>query len=121
MRMVTGRYPKRLRLMKRASISHLEFSYGARTAIIGVVSWTRREALRFRVFGFLQCRHVLSSSEIHALSAAFDLAMERAARHRPTPSGERQQVVPFFDYDSDAFYPLLDDERLVEVFEDAPG
>ena len=82
---------------------------------------TGREALRFRTFGFLQCRQMLSSREMGALSTAFDAAMERAGRHRPTPSGERQQVVPFFDYDPDAFYPLLDHERLVEVFETLLG
>ena len=82
---------------------------------------TGREALGFRTFGFLQCRQMLSSREMGALSTAFDAAMERAGRHRPTPSGERQQVVPFFDYDPDAFYPLLEDERLVEVFETLLG
>ena len=51
---------------------------------------TGREALGFRTFGFLQCRQMLSSREIDALAAAFDLAMERAERHRPTPSGDRQ-------------------------------
>ncbi len=82
---------------------------------------TGGEALRFRTFGFLQYRQMLSSRETGALAVAFDLAMERAERHRPTPAGARQQVVPFFDYDPDAFYPLLDDERLVEVFETLLG
>ena len=82
---------------------------------------TGREALRFRTFGFLQCRQMLSSREMGALSTAFDAAMERAGRHRPTPSGDRRQVVPFFDYDPDAFYPLLDDERLLGVFETLLG
>ena len=82
---------------------------------------TREEALRFRTFGFLHCRQMLSPREIDALSAAFDLAMAKAERHRPTPSGERQQVVPFFDYDPDAFYPLLDDQRLVGVFDTLLG
>ena len=82
---------------------------------------TREEALRFRTFGFLHCRQMLSPREIDALSAAFDLAMAKAERHRPTPSGERQQVVPFFDYDPDAFYPLLDDRRLVGVFDTLLG
>ncbi len=81
----------------------------------------REEALRFRTFGFLHCRQMLSPREIDALSAAFDLAMAKAERHRPTPSGERQQVVPFFDYDPDAFYPLLDDQRLVGVFDTLLG
>ena len=81
----------------------------------------REEALRFRTFGFLHCRQMLSPREIDALSAAFDLAMAKAERHRPTPSGERQQVVPFFDYDPDAFYPLLDDRRLVGVFDTLLG
>ena len=55
------------------------------------------------------------------LSDAFDLAIARAERCRPAPSGERQQVVPCFDYDPDAFYPLLDDERLLGVFETLLG
>ena len=82
---------------------------------------TREEALRFRTFGFLHCRQMLSPREIDALSDAFDLAMAKAERYRPTPSGERQQVVPFFDYDPDAFYPLLDDQRLVGVFDTLLG
>ena len=81
----------------------------------------REDALRFRTFGFLHYRQMLSPREIDTLSDAFDLAMERAERRRPTPPGERQQVVPFFDYDPDAFYPLLDEERLVGVFETLLG
>ena len=82
---------------------------------------TRDEVLRFRTFGFLHYRQMLSSPEINALSDAFDAAMAKAERRRQTPSGERQQVVPFFDYDPDAFYPLLDDERLAGVFETLLG
>ena len=82
---------------------------------------TGRVALGFRTFGFTHCPRLLSPTEMGALSSAFDAAMERAERHRPTPSGERRQVVPFFDYDPDAFYPLLDDERLVDVFETLLG
>ena len=33
----------------------------------------------------------------------------------------RQQVVPFFDYDPDVFYPLLDDARFIGIFENLMG
>ena len=55
---------------------------------------------------------------MEALSQAFDPAMERARGGAPRqqPGEKRQQVVPFFDYDPEAFYPLLDDDRIVDVF-----
>ena len=30
-------------------------------------------------------------------------------------------MIPFFDYDPDVFYPLLDDERFVDVLETLLG
>jgi len=56
---------------------------------------------------------------MRTLSEAFDAAMTRARDGVPRPEsgGKRQQVVPFFDYDTKVFYPLLDDERLLTVFE----
>jgi len=72
----------------------------------------------FQTFGFFQGRQVLAAAELDKLSGAFDQAMEKARDGAPIPqSGEkRQQVIPFFDYDPDAFYPLLDDERIIEPF-----
>jgi hypothetical protein len=64
------------------------------------------------------------------LGAAFDRAMRRARGDAPEPelqqnaqgySVKRQQVVPFFDYDPDAFYPLLDHEGIGGIFADLMG
>ena len=57
------------------------------------------------------------------LGAAFDTAMEKARGGTPIPAAgeKRQQVIPFFDYDSDTFYPLLDDERILQPFEQLLG
>ena len=46
-------------------------------------------AVGFRTFGFIHYPSLLSPREVEALSNAFDAAMERAERHRPTPSGDR--------------------------------
>ncbi len=77
----------------------------------------------FQTLGFLQCKQLLAPEEIATISAAFDAAMERARKGAPKPKhGEkRQQVVPFFDYDPDVFYPLLDDDRIVDIFESLMG
>ena len=83
-----------------------------------------QEQLRhFQTLGFLQCKQLLLPEEIATISSAFDIAMERARKGAPKPkSGEqRQQVVPLFDYCPDVFYPLLDDERIVDVFENLMG
>lgn len=80
----------------------------------------RQEAInRFHTLGFLQCKQLFSPKEMRTLSDAFDSAMRRARGGSPPPGpGEkRQQVVPFFDYNPEVFYPLLDDDRIVRVFE----
>ena len=72
----------------------------------------------FRTFGFFFSKQLLSGAEMESLSTAFDRAMERARGGTPAPGqGEkRQQVIPFFDYDPKAFYPLLDDDRILQPF-----
>ncbi len=77
----------------------------------------------FRTFGFFLGKQLLSAAEMGRLSMAFDRAMGRARDGAPAPGpGEkRQQVIPFFDYDPEAFYPLLDDERILQPFAQALG
>ena len=84
---------------------------------------TREEIDHFEMLGSLQCKQLLSPKETQVISDAFDAAMERARDGAPTPkAGEkRQQVIPFFDYDPEVFYPLLDDVRFVDVFENVMG
>ena len=84
---------------------------------------TREQATHFHALGFLQCRELFSAEEMRTLSAAFDAAMSRARGGAPAPGAgdKRQQVAPFFDYDPDVFYPLLDDDRLVSAFETLMG
>ena len=84
---------------------------------------TREQATRFQTLGFVQCKQLFSPQEMRTLSDAFDAAMSTARGGAPPPeSGEkRQQVVPFFDYNPEVFYPLLDDDRLVRVFETLLG
>ena len=57
------------------------------------------------------------------ISDAFDEGMRVARKGAPAPkSGEkRQQIIPFFDYDSEVFYPLLDHEKIVDIFEGLIG
>ena len=77
----------------------------------------------FQTFGFLQCRHLLSPKEMQVISDGFDVAMKKARNGEPAPKqGEkRQQVVPFFDYDPEVFYPLLDRQEIVDIFENLMG
>lgn len=84
---------------------------------------TGEQITHFETLGFLQLKSLFSGGEMRVLSGAFDGAMERARDGAPTPvSGEkRQQVIPFFDYDPEVFYPLLDDDRILDVFEALMG
>lgn len=77
----------------------------------------------FQTFGFCLSRQLLSPEEMTLLSSSFDLAMEKARGGVAKPeSGEkRQQVIPFFDYDPEAFFPLLDDARILDPFEQLLG
>ena len=72
----------------------------------------------FQTFGFSFCKQLLSAGEIADLSRAFDGAMEKArgGAPRPQPGEKRQQIIPFFDYNPEAFYPLLDDPRIIDPF-----
>ena len=78
---------------------------------------TQEEIRHFQTLGFLHYKGFLSPEESATLSSAFDAGMEQARRGAPAPKagGRRQQVAPFFDYDPDVFYPLLDDERIINV------
>ena len=77
----------------------------------------------FQRFGFIQYKGLLSPEEIVIISDAFDEGMRVARKGAPAPkSGEkRQQIIPFFDYDPEVFYPLLDHEKIVDIFEGLMG
>ena len=55
---------------------------------------------------------------MEAISDAFDEGMQLARKGAPPPQpGEkRQQIVPFFDYYPEVLYPLLDHEKIVDIF-----
>ena len=80
---------------------------------------TQEQIDYFRTFGFFLGKQLLSPDEMTAIANAFNAAMERArgGAPKPQPGEKRQQVVPFFDYDPDVFYPLLDDDRILDNFE----
>jgi hypothetical protein len=91
---------------------------------------TPEQIRHFHTFGFLVCRRLFTPKEMDTLSTAFDAAMRTARGGAAEPdleqdargfSAKRQQIVPFFDYDPESFYPLLDDERLVSAFEALMG
>ncbi len=84
---------------------------------------TQEEIRHFQTLGFVLYKGFLSTDETKKFSAAFDAAMEKArgGAPAPKPGQQRQQVAPFFDFDSDVFYPLLDDERIIGVFEALMG
>ncbi len=77
----------------------------------------------FRTFGFFLCKNLLSQEETEVLSTAFDKAMEKArgGAPKPAPGEKRQQIIPFFDYDPEVFYALLDDARILDTFEQLLG
>ena len=84
---------------------------------------TQEQICHFQTLGFVMCKGLLSQEEIQVLSDAFDAAMEKArgGAPKPNPGEPRQQVVPFFDYDHDTFYPLLDNARIADTLEQLMG
>ena len=91
---------------------------------------TEERIRHFETLGFFLWKQLLSPDEIRVLSDAFDVAMRKARGEEEDPelrqdeggnSARRQQTIPFFDYDPEAFYPLLDDERFVNVLETLLG
>ena len=72
----------------------------------------------FNTFGYVHRKALFTASEMSRISDAFDRAMALArgsgAENHPHTGYD---VVPFFDCDPDAFYPLLDDPRVFDVFE----
>ena len=84
---------------------------------------TREQINYFNTFGFFLSKQLLSREEMEDLGNAFDAAMEKARGGAPIPQpGEkRQQIIPFFDYDPAVFYPLLDDARVLDTFEQLLG
>ena len=86
---------------------------------------TEEEVIHFKTLGFLQCKQLYSTEEIQMLSNSFDAAMKRQRGGTPDPvlrqdengySTASQDEIPFFDTDPEAFYPLLDDARILDVF-----
>ena len=79
-------------------------------------------ANHFHTLGYLHLKHVFAPDEMAELSRAFDRAM-RVARgpEADDPPTTRQDIIPFFDYDPETFYPLLDDPRICDVFETLLG
>ena len=92
---------------------------------------TREELVtHFQTLGFVVCKQLYSKDEVRAIGAAFDAAMKKARGDAELPdlqqdergnSRVRQQIIPFFDYDPEAFYPMLADERILGTFEALMG
>lgn len=84
---------------------------------------TPEQINHFQTFGFALCKQLLAAEGMELLSDAFDAAMEKArgGASKPAAGEKRQQVIPFFDYDPEAFYPLLDDARILDTFEQLLG
>ena len=98
---------------------------------------TPEQIAYFRTFRFLHCRGLLTPEETSGLIDAFERAMLEARDGTPDPhleqddngySAHRQQVAatddkgkPFFDYDPDAFYWMLDDARFESYFSSLLG
>ncbi len=79
----------------------------------------------FQTLGFIHCKGFFSPHETRVLSDAFDAAMKAARNGAPPPElgQQRQQVnclidpfVPFFGLNPDVFYPLLTDQKFVDIF-----
>ena len=85
----------------------------------------------FHTFGFVVYKQMLTPDETESISDAFDASMLNArggedfglTQDESGNSKRRQQInfhispkIAFFDYAPDVFYPLLDDERFVDVF-----
>ena len=83
----------------------------------------------FRTLGFIQCKQFFSPEETTVLSDAFDAAMAkgREGAPPPEPGQTRQQInsgmsgFTFFGLDPETFYPLLTDDRFVDVFRNLLG
>ena len=91
---------------------------------------TKEQVSQFQTLGFVLCKTLFSPDEMASISKAFDAAMRLARGGTASPelvrdergySMKRQQEVPFLDYDPDTFYPLLDDDRLMDAFEQLIG
>ncbi len=74
---------------------------------------------QFETLGFLCLRELLGPDEMRTYAAAFDEVMLKANGGRPWHKApERQQVIPFFNFNPTVFHRMLDDERILEVVED---
>ena len=91
---------------------------------------TEEQIRHFETLGFFLWKQLLSPDEMQVISDAFDASMRKARGGVTSPelqqdeggnSKKREQIIPFFDYDPDVFYPLLDDERFVNVLETLLG
>jgi len=80
---------------------------------------TEEQIRHFETLGFLQLKGLFSPEETTVLSDAFDAAMReaRGGAEAPQSGVKRQQTIPFFDFDPETFYPLLDDPRILDVFD----
>ena len=91
---------------------------------------TDEQRRHFETLGFFLWKQLLSQDEMQVISDAFDVAMRSARGDYETLGLEqdgrgipkrREQIIPFFDYNPDVFYPLLDDERFITVLETLLG
>lgn len=91
---------------------------------------TEEQVNYFGTFGFIQFKDFLEPEEVETLSEAFDEAMlkGRNGAPPPKPNEPRQQInnsipphISFFDLNPEVFYPLLVDERFVDVFRNLLG
>ena len=87
-------------------------------------------AAHFDAFGFVQLP-LLTPQEVEKFTAAFEAGMRAARGGAADPdlvqdaatgySKQRQQVVPFFDFQPEELYPLLDHPAVNDVFDALMG
>ena len=78
------------------------------------------DVLHFRVFGFVILKQLFEPREIEHFGQALELVMRRL-RGDTDFDGKRQSVEPIIEEDPDAFYPMLDDNRLLDAVEGLLG
>ena len=98
---------------------------------------TPEQIAHFRTFGFLHCKQFVTKEETAFLTGKLESAMRKARGGAEEPeltqdengySAIRHQVAvwdknktPFFDYDPESFYWMLDDERFDAYFRALQG
>src|SRR5258708_23100086 len=88
---------------------------------VGTPIVTDAQRTQYRTFGYVVFKQLFTPGEIEGYGQALERALQRVRGGVAFDGQKRQEVCPIIEEDPETFYPLVADDRLLDVVEGLLG